>query len=116
MAGANVFAADGNTVRSVTAEDGSANAEVTAASGPLTAREVAVLEFAALTWRWAGAQESAIRARFDWPASRYFQVLNALIGRPEALAHDPMLVNRLRRLRASRAAQRSSRDMRDTSV
>ena len=38
--------------------------------------------------------------------TRYYQVLNALIDRPEALAYDPMLVKRLRRLRdASRAAR-----------
>ena len=34
-------------------------------------------------------------------ATRYYQVLNALVDRPEALAADPMLVKRLRRLRAS---------------
>jgi hypothetical protein len=35
-------------------------------------------------------------------STRYYQVLNALIDNPAALAHDPMLVKRLRRLRASR--------------
>ena len=37
-------------------------------------------------------------------ATRYYQVLNALIDTQEALEADPMLVKRLRRLRASPAA------------
>ena len=43
------------------------------------------------------------------PSPRYYQVLNALIDRPEALEADPLLVRRLRRLRASRQRQRSAR-------
>ena len=42
-------------------------------------------------------------------ATRYYQVLNALIDKPEALAHDPLLVKRLRRLRASRQRKRSAK-------
>ncbi|HVT22265.1 MAG TPA: DUF3263 domain-containing protein, partial [Mycobacteriales bacterium] len=42
-------------------------------------------------------------------ATRYYQVLNALLDRPEALAADPMLVKRLRRMRAARQRQRSAR-------
>ena len=42
-------------------------------------------------------------------ATRYYQVLNALIDHPSALEHDPMLVKRLRRLRASRQRARSAR-------
>lgn len=38
--------------------------------------------------------------------TRYYQVLNALIDTPEALAFDSLTVNRLRRLRDERAAQR----------
>ena len=43
------------------------------------------------------------------PSTRYYQVLNALIDRPEALAFDPLLVRRLRRLRAARQRARSAR-------
>jgi hypothetical protein len=32
-------------------------------------------------------------------SSRYYQVLNELLDRPDALEHDPMVVRRLRRLR-----------------
>ena len=42
-------------------------------------------------------------------SARYYQVLNALIDRSEALAADPLLVRRLRRLRASRQRQRQAR-------
>ena len=39
------------------------------------------------------------------PPTRYYQVLNALIDRDEALAHDPMLVKRLQRQRGAPAGQ-----------
>jgi hypothetical protein len=42
-------------------------------------------------------------------ATRYYQVLNALIDQPAALAADPLLVRRLRRLRAQRQHQRSAK-------
>ena len=42
-------------------------------------------------------------------ATRYYQVLNALIDREDALAFDPLLVKRLRRLRAGRQRSRSAR-------
>lgn len=73
----------------------------------LTDTETQILAFEHLRWKYAGAKESAIRDRFDMSSTRYFQVLNALIDRPEALAHDPLLVSRLRRLRAARQGQRS---------
>lgn len=60
-------------------------------------------------WKYAGAKEQAVRERFDMSSTRYYQVLNALIDRPEALVHDPLLVRRLRRLRATRQRQRSAR-------
>ncbi len=52
------------------------------------------------------AQEQAIREKFDMSATRYYQVLNALIDNPAALEADPMLVKRLRRLRDARIASR----------
>ena len=84
---------------------------VPAASGPsgLTERELAVLAFERQWWKYAGAKETAIKDLFDMSATRYYQVLNALIDRPEALVADPMLVKRLRRLRSSRQRTRSAR-------
>jgi hypothetical protein len=75
----------------------------------LTRREREILSFERQWWRYAGAKEQAIRELFDMSAARYYQVLNALLDRPEAVAHDPMLVKRLRRLRASRQRARSAR-------
>jgi hypothetical protein len=45
----------------------------------------------------------------DMPATRYYQLLNELIDRPEALAFDPVLVKRLRAQRARRERIRSAR-------
>ena len=75
----------------------------------LSERDLAVLTFERQWWKYAGAKEQAIRDLFDMSATRYYQVLNALIDRPDALAADPMLVKRLRRLRASRQRARSAR-------
>jgi hypothetical protein len=75
----------------------------------LTRREREILSFERQWWRYAGAKEQAIRELFDMSATRYYQVLNALIDSPAALAADPMLVKRLRRLRATRQRQRSAR-------
>ena len=51
--------------------------------------------------------ERAIRELFDMSATRYYQALNALLDRPEALAFEPVVVKRLRRQRAARARSRS---------
>lgn len=78
--------------------------------GPeLSERDQAILRFERQWWKYAGAKEQAVRELFDMSATRYYQILNALIDRPEALALDPMLIKRLRRLRASRQRTRSAR-------
>jgi hypothetical protein len=68
----------------------------------LTRRDREILAFERQWWRYAGAKEQAIRDRFDLSATRYYQVLNGLLDRPEALAFDPVAVARLRRLRSGR--------------
>lgn len=78
-------------------------------TGELDDHERAILDFERQWWKYAGAKEQAVRDLFDMSSTRYYQVLNALIDRPEALAHDPMLVKRLRRLRSSRQRARSAR-------
>jgi hypothetical protein len=72
---------------------------------PLSERDQAILDFERQWWKYAGAKEQAVRDLFEMSATRYYQVLNALIDRPEALVYDPMLVRRLRRLRASRLSR-----------
>jgi hypothetical protein len=76
---------------------------------PLSERDRDILDFERQWWKYAGAKEAAVREKFDMSSTRYYQVLNALIDRPEALEHDPLLVRRLRRLRAARQRQRSAR-------
>ncbi|GAB4589569.1 DUF3263 domain-containing protein [Nocardia sp. NPDC127526] len=75
----------------------------------LSRRELDILDFERKWWKYAGAKEEAIRELFDLSPTRYYQVLNAVVDKPEALAADPMLVKRLRRLRASRQKTRAAR-------
>jgi hypothetical protein len=82
-----------------------------APSQPLNPREAEMLAFERQWWKFAGAKEQAIRELFDMSATRYYQVLNTLIDRPEALAHDPMLVKRLRRTREGRRRSGSARSL-----
>jgi len=79
------------------------------AGASLGERDREILEFERQWWKYAGAKETAIRESFDMSATRYYQVLNALIDRPEALVEDPLLVRRLRRMRAERQRARSAR-------
>jgi hypothetical protein len=78
-------------------------------SDGLTRREHDILAFERQWWKYAGAKEEAIRELFGMSPTRYYQVLNAVVDRQEALAADPMLVKRLRRLRASRQKARAAR-------
>ena len=88
-----------NAYRPITSADGS----------QLSQRDQEILGFERQWWKYAGAKEQAIRDLFDMSATRYYQVLNMLVDRPDALAYDPMLVKRLRRLRSSRQRTRSAR-------
>ena len=74
----------------------------------LTERDIRVLAFERGTWRSAGAKEQAIADRLGMPSTRYYQLLNELIDRPEALRFDPILVKRLRAQRARRQRMRSA--------
>lgn len=87
----------------------SAATEAMHAESSLSERDQQVLAFERQWWKYAGAKEQAIRELFDMSATRYYQVLNALIDDPAALAHDPMLVKRLRRMRSSRQRERTAR-------
>ena len=82
---------------------------VTAARAPLSDRDREVLAFERQWWKYAGAKEQAVKELFDMSATRYYQVLNALIDNPAALEADPMLIKRLRRLRSQRQRTRQAR-------
>lgn len=77
----------------------------------LTRRDLEILAFERRWWTYSGSKEVAIKELFGMSASSYYHYLNALIGRPEALAEDPLLVKRLRRIRASRQKARAARKL-----
>ena len=74
----------------------------------LSELEQRILEFERQWWQYAGAKESSIRELSSISPSRYYEILNHLIDREEALAAAPMLVKRLRRMREARLAERHS--------
>ena len=78
------------------------------ASSTLTDLELRILDFERGGWRYAGAKESAIKELFDLTPPAYYQALNNLIDRDDALLAQPMLVKRLRRLREARTTSRSA--------
>jgi hypothetical protein len=83
--------------------------QVAFVSTELSERDLEILQFERQWWKYAGAKEAAIKDLFDMSATRYYQVLNALIDNPAALAADPMLIKRLRRLRSQRQRTRHAR-------
>ncbi|MFE2426710.1 DUF3263 domain-containing protein [Streptomyces sp. NPDC059373] len=81
-------------------------APASASASPLSDQDLAVLDVARRQWAGPGARERAIRERLGMSPTRYFQLLNALLDDPRALAHDPITINRLRRARDSRRNHR----------
>ena len=78
----------------------------------LLERDKRILAFERRSWPSPGAKELEIRESFAVSSTRYYQLLNELIDRPEAAAFDPVLVKRLRARRARRARRRSVRPAR----
>jgi hypothetical protein len=72
----------------------------------LSDRERAILDFERSWWKERGPKAAAIRERLHLSPARYYQVLGGLISSGEAVAHDPLLVRRLRRLQAQRRRAR----------
>jgi len=75
----------------------------------LSERDMRILAFERRRWPSPSQKEQAMAEVLDLPATRYYQLLNELIDRPEALAFDPVLVKRLRAQRARRQRIRSPR-------
>jgi hypothetical protein len=69
--------------------------------------EVRILDFERQWWKYAGAKDAAIKELFDLSTRSYYEMLNNLIDREDALAASPLLVKRLRRLRQARISARS---------
>jgi hypothetical protein len=78
----------------------------------LSEADLRILAFERRGWRSSGVKEQAIAEVFGMSATRYYQLLNELIDRPEALAADPVLVKRLQAQRARRQRIRSPRQAR----
>ncbi|MET7756947.1 DUF3263 domain-containing protein [Streptomyces sp. NPDC005389] len=74
--------------------------------GGLGERERALLAVERRSWPGPGAKERAVRETLGLSPTRYYQVLNALLDDPRALAHDPVTVNRLRRVRDEKRKRR----------
>lgn len=72
----------------------------------LTDEHRALLDFEARPWRSAALKEVRAREELGLSATRYYQVLRALLGSQDAEAYAPQLVHRLRRQRDRRAAAR----------
>ena len=76
-------------------------------SAALSDLEVRILDFERQWWRYAGAKETGIKEQFNLSAREYYELLNNLIDREDALATSPLLIKRLRRLREARITARS---------
>lgn len=72
----------------------------------LSDRDRAILEFEQVWWTLPGRKAAAITDHLGLSPTRYYELLNALIDDPHALAHDPLLVRRLRRQRRQRRRAR----------
>ncbi|PWN00887.1 DUF3263 domain-containing protein [Nocardioides silvaticus] len=75
----------------------------------LTDTELAMLELERSWFTVAGTKDEAIRERFGMSSAAYYQALNALIEREDAVEADPLTVRRLRRMRDRRRAERAGR-------
>ena len=72
----------------------------------LNDRERAILDFERTWWQLPGPKEIAIREHFGLSGTRYYELVQELLDRPDALAYDPLVVRRLRRVRDRRRRAR----------
>lgn len=72
-------------------------------------RDKRILAFETAHPHHNGAKESIILRHLDMRAVRYYQLLNAIIEKPAALAYAPRLVKGLLAARGRRLAHRASR-------
>ncbi|GAC71099.1 DUF3263 domain-containing protein [Gordonia soli] len=72
----------------------------------MTDEDRRLLDFAGKHWRFAGNHAAAIDAEFGISITRFWQRVNRLLDDPDALAHNPVVVNRLRRIRSGGSSRR----------
>lgn len=68
----------------------------------MTDEERRMLDLAGQRWNYPGSLEQKVRDEFGISLTRFWQRVNQLIDTEEALAYDPVVVNRLSRLRTPR--------------
>mgnify|MGYP001290673927 CR=1 FL=1 len=66
----------------------------------MTDHDRALLDFAGHRWNFDGNQADAVEREFGISVTRFWQRVNRLIDREDALAYSPVVVNRLRRIRS----------------
>lgn len=74
----------------------------------LSPREREILTFEREWWKYEDAKDVAVRAKLNMSPEDYYLALAAIIDHPGAMAHDPLLVRRLRRQRVARHRQRQA--------
>ncbi|WOQ16210.1 DUF3263 domain-containing protein [Raineyella sp. W15-4] len=77
--------------------------------GELSELERCILDAAGGRWTDPAGGRETIREQFGISVTRYYQVLNALLDEPAALAYDPLVVKRLLRQRERDRRERSAR-------
>ena len=80
---------------------------------PLSPVEMSLIEFERTWWADDQPKDAAIAEQFSLTTAEYYEQLHALIDSDDALAHDPLVVRRLRRMRDRRRRERFG-DMADS--
>ena len=76
-------------------EETQADAPEQSADNQLTELERGVLAIEKKRWRYQGSKEQAIVKELGINATRYYQILSALLEDPRALQEEPLLMKRL---------------------
>ncbi|MFT4148352.1 MAG: DUF3263 domain-containing protein [Micrococcaceae bacterium] len=66
-----------------------------------------VLEFEAQPWKYSTEKELKIQSELEISPTEYYLLLSRALETPEALAHSPALVKRLKKLQESRVSLRT---------
>lgn len=75
----------------------------------LTDLERSIIAFERSWWKRGGVKDQVVKDELGMSATRYYQLLGALLDHPAAVAEDPMLIRRLRRRRDARRRERQTR-------
>lgn len=75
----------------------------------LSERDLELLAFEREWWRHAGAKDVVVREQLGLSPEDYYRALSRIVDHEDALAHDALLVRRLRRQRRVRQRERSER-------